>query len=159
MLSVRAVAALVAVVALTACGRGEDRPTPIAADGGTLTGQDFPAPPFLRSAADGVVALEMREFRYKVAPSVITGPKVYLLVRNLGRLNHELELARADYPGYGSEKRVAELPPLEPDSQAELGVELTGGRYIIRCELPFGRTSHGQLGMVAELTVLEGPVP
>lgn len=158
-MSVRAVTALLAVVALAACGRGEDRPIPIAAGHGRLSAQEFPTPPFLQSAADGVAVLEMREFRYTVAPAAVTGPKIYLLVRNLGRLHHELELTRADYPGYGSERRITELPPLQPDGHAELGVELVGGRYLIRCELPFGRTSHGQLGMLTELIVVEGPVP
>lgn len=144
------------VVALSACGRGEDRPIPIAAKASTHIGT-FPPPPFLRAAADGVVTVEMLEFRYKVSPSTLTGPKIYLLVSNLGRLGHELRLSRADDPGPGSQRRVAELPPLEPDGYAELGVELTPGRYIIRCELPFGRTSHGQLGMTSEITVVEGP--
>ncbi len=158
-MSLRTLATLVTVFALTGCGRGEDRPVPIAAGGEPLGTQEFPAPPFLQGAADSVVTLEMREFRFEVAPSIVTGPKIYLLVRNLGRLHHELELSRADYPGHGSERRVAELPPLEPDGHGELGIELTGGRYLIRCELPFGRTSHGQLGMLSELTVVEGPVP
>lgn len=150
---------LILVVTLSACGRGEDRPIPVGYDAGTLIGTTFLPPPFLRAAADTVMAVEMREFRYTVAPATVTvtGPKVYLLVSNLGRLGHELELSRADYPGYGSERRVAELPPLGPGGYAELGVELKRGRYMVRCELPFGRTTHGQLGMVAEFTVVEHP--
>ncbi|MDQ4131371.1 MAG: hypothetical protein M3133_10375, partial [Actinomycetota bacterium] len=130
---------------------------PITAKASTHIGATFPPPPFLRAAADGIVTLEMREFRYKVSPSAVTGPKIYLLVSNLGRLEHELRLSRADYPGFGSERRVAELPLLQPDGYAELGVELAPGRYVIRCELPFGRTSHGQLGMTSEITVAASP--
>ncbi len=144
------------VAALVACGRGEDRPIPVA-DDPALAGATLPPPPFLRAAADTTMAVEMREFRYRAVPSDVTGPKVYLTVTNLGRLGHELELSRADYPGYGSERRAAELPPLGPGGYAEFGVELFPGRYIIRCELPFGRTTHGQLGMATEFTVSARP--
>ncbi|MFN2556362.1 MAG: hypothetical protein ABR592_05725 [Nitriliruptorales bacterium] len=150
---------LILVLTLATCGRGEDRPIPIAADVPTHIGGTFPPPLFLRSSADSVVSLEMREFRYKVSPSILTGPKIYALVSNLGRLGHELRLSRLDFPGYGSERPVLELPPLQAGGYAEFGVELAPGRYIIRCELPFGRTSHGQLGMTAEINVVEGPRP
>ncbi len=147
---------LILVIVLASCGRGEDRPVPVAADAPLGSGVTFPPPAFLQAAADSVLAIEMREFRFELSQTRITGPKVYVVVSNLGRLGHELRLSRADYPGYGSERRVAQLPPLQRSGHAELGVELAPGRYLIRCDLPFGRTSHGELGMAEEIVVVEG---
>jgi uncharacterized cupredoxin-like copper-binding protein len=137
----RAVLALMATLALTACGGG----------GGPQPGADD-------------VAVTLRDYAVEVADSTLPAGSTKLAIQNVGAGVHELEVfavpAGVDAAALPVANSVAdtdsagltvvdEIENVAPGTRPSLTVSLQPGTYVFMCNLP----THYQLGMHAVVTV------
>jgi uncharacterized cupredoxin-like copper-binding protein len=136
----RAVLALMATLALAACGGGGPQPS-----------------------ADGV-AVTLRDYAVEVADSTLPAGSTKLAIQNVGAGVHELEVftvpAGVDAAALPVVSSVAdtdsagltvvdEIEDVAPGTRPSLTVNLQPGTYVFMCNLP----THYQLGMHAIVTV------
>lgn len=147
-----------AVMALGACGDGEDRPGTVTEEGrsgsasgthsgsasGTGTGSATHAPTgatFGEAEADTKVEVTLQDHTFVGIPDSLKGPKVFFKATNRGPADHELEILDS------SGKRVNEIEAMSPGRSATLAVELEHGSYTAQCLVETGGKTHAELGM------------
>ena len=93
-------------------------------------------------ATGAAKTVQVQEKEFKILPASITVPhgKVTFIVKNLGKIQHDLSLS-------GKVKKKTAL--INPGASAKLVVTLAKGTYQLYCTVP----GHKQLGMVAKLKV------
>ena len=96
------------------------------------------------AAAPAGRPIAVSETEFKVAlPAQVAPGKVTFMVRNAGKIQHDLVISGASVKG------AAKTPLLDPGTSATLTVTLAAGSYTLYCSVP----GHRAAGMVATLTV------
>jgi uncharacterized cupredoxin-like copper-binding protein len=131
--------------ALTACGKGEDRPgSASASNSGT---GDTTTTAFKAADATATVEVKAHEYVFDGIPATpITGPRVLFTVHNTGTVDHEFEVVGADG------EPVADIH-VDKGKTGTLAVKLKPGTYTAECMLKTGSKTHASLGMKTAFTV------
>lgn len=163
------IAVVAAVLALGACGDGEDRPGQVTSESGTGTGSasasgtgsasasgtgeehgehgDSAEAAFAESDADTVAEATMTDYAFAL-PATVKGTKVYFEVTNNGAAEHEFLVTDAEG------KELGEIEPFKKaDGEKTLALELQPGSYKVVCLVEEGEKTHQELGMEASFTV------
>lgn len=148
------IAALAALLVLTACGDGDDRPGEITEEtsSGSGTGSHphmgsgattTTAPTFAKAAASQVVSIALRDFAFVDMPAEVQGPKVFFEARNEGPSEHEIVIITET----GND--VAEQHEFPKGESRALAVELAPGTYEMHCLVKEegSERTHADLGM------------
>ena len=93
-------------------------------------------------AAAGSIQVQEKEYAI-AAPSSHAAGKATFVVRNVGKIAHDLAIQGPGIQG------VAGTPLIQPGKSAQLTVTLAKGTYTLFCAVP----GHRSLGMVARLNV------
>lgn len=105
-------------------------------------------------ASETKTAVSVRLFEFKVVPKPVTAKRgvVAFLVRNTGKVDHELVVLKTNIPpaklpvkaGKAVEKgRVGKVGPFGPGGSKALTLKLKAGKYILLCNVP-GHYQAGQ---------------
>jgi len=98
----------------------------------------------LALGAGGTVNVTLKEFTVGPSPKTIAAGKVTFKVKNKGKIDHELVVAKTNTaPGKLKVKnnqavvtgQVGQVGPLKPGKGASLTKTLTKGKYILLCNL------------------------
>jgi uncharacterized cupredoxin-like copper-binding protein len=98
------------------------------------------------------VRVTEKEFTLKAVPARATPGRVTFVVRNTGKLDHELVVVKtnrapAKLPVKGTKAseagRVAKIPPFKPGKTKQLAVSLKAGKYVLFCNVA-GHYKSGQ---------------
>ena len=115
-------------------------------------------------AAVRELTVSLREWEVTPGVEELAAGKVALSVKNEGRQDHELIVVKSDLPpgelavvgGKVDESRlkvVGRVAPLAAGSTGTLELKLSGGKYLLLCNLVEGGESHYAAGMHAGLFV------
>src|SRR5437016_5275667 len=89
-----------------------------------------------------LVRLIVTEYRMNPASLRVPPGELTIVVRNMGRLTHNLVISRGD-------RAQAHTTPMPPGARPQLAVIVTSGRYVLASSL----FSDGDLGFYAPLPV------
>ena len=112
-------------------------------------------------AAGTTVGVKVREMRIIPARLKVPAGRVTFQVRNVGTIDHELVVIRANgraalpvhnYRAEEGRAVVGEADDVAPGHAKRVTLALTPGRYFLICNIP----GHYQLGMSALLRVVSG---
>ncbi len=110
-------------------------------------------------SASTTVKVIVKEFRLKPSTKLVAPGKVTFVVRNAGRVDHELVVLRTNRPAkklgltsFGDVYevgRVGRTKPIDAGRTSTLTVTLQTGHYALICNLP----GHYKAGQFADLAV------
>lgn len=148
-----ALLAALLVLAVGACGSGEDHPGNADADASasaSASGSHAHGEAeheFEDGEEHSTVALTMKDFAFEGVPAETKGENVLFEARVTAG-EHELEVLDA------GGKALGEIEPFKTgDGTKELALKLEPGTYTLQCLVDEGARTHKELGMVATLTV------
>jgi uncharacterized cupredoxin-like copper-binding protein len=110
------------------------------------------------AASAATVRITLKEFTLRPSPSSVPAGRTTFVVRNAGRLEHEVVVIRTGtragkLPVSGSKARergtVAEAEDVAPGATRRLGVTLRAGHYALICNI----SGHYKAGQFADFTV------
>jgi len=103
-------------------------------------GVEKPEPAKAAEATGAAKTVQVQETEFKIAPATLTvaAGKVTFVVKNAGKIPHDLSLSKTQ-----------KTPAIAAGGTAKLTVTLAKGTYTLYCSVP----GHEQLGMKATLTV------
>jgi len=123
----------------------------LAASAGAATG--------FAGSASTTVKVTLKEFSLRPSTKLVSPGKVTFVVRNAGRVDHELVVLRTNRPAkklgltsFGDVYevgRVARTKPIDARRTKTLTVTLKVGRYALICNLP----GHYRAGQLADFAV------
>jgi uncharacterized cupredoxin-like copper-binding protein len=104
-------------------------------------------------ARDGVLRITLDEYRVRPENFVVRAGRVHLIVRDTGRLTHNLAVEAMDHPEGEQPKEYGRTDTLHPgESGSERApIFLKPGKYRLTCTIG----NHDDLGQYGELKVEE----
>lgn len=140
---------LVAVLALGACGGGDDGPgdqgSPTTSSASGDHGHKTTLATIPAAEATTTVDVTMRDFKFEM-PTTVKAGKVLFKVKNEGPTEHELVIMQGT-------KELVELHGLDAGKTGELAVDIPAGNYTAKCLIGSGGARHDNLGMVQNFKV------